>query len=164
MPYSVRSLASADEPLLWEMLMYAAHESAIEDVKENPDLSRYVQNFGRHGDVGVAAVSRSQMIGAAWLRLWQADDQGYGYVSDEIPELAISVHPSHRGKGVGTQLLAALVNDACVIVRFPAISLSIRADNPALRLYERIGFVPVPGSEVTNRIGTQSFSMIYRFG
>ena len=156
----IRLATPADEAILWQMLMYAAHESSLDVVKANPDLARYVQNFGRAGDIGlIAEAAQHQAIGAAWLRLWTADDKGYGYVSDEIPELAIAVHPNHRGKGIGTQLLTELIEHTST--QFPAISLSIRADNPALKLYERIGFTPVPGSKVVNREGGVSFNMLY---
>ncbi|MFK8185416.1 MAG: N-acetyltransferase family protein [Phormidesmis sp.] len=159
--HSIRPLTPEDEPILWEMLMYAAHESSLETVKANPELARYVEGFGRNGDVGVVVENTQQPLGAAWVRLWSGEEKGYGYVSDEIPELAIAVHPNYRTQGIGTQLLNSLLNHAKS--HFPAISLSIRADNPALRLYERTGFIPISGSEIMNREGGQSFNMIARF-
>ncbi len=154
---TVRALQVTDEPLLWTMLMYAAHEPSVAAVKANPDLARYVQQWGRVGDMGVIAQKAEVPVGAAWLRLWTPGDRGYGYVADEIPELAIAVIPDMRGQGVGTTLLEKTLQIASS--RFSAISLSIRADNPALRLYERTGFMPVPGSEMINREGGRSFSM-----
>ena len=41
--------------------------------------------------------------------------------------------------------------------QFPAVALSVRASNPARRLYERHGFVVV--DTITNRVGGQSFVM-----
>ncbi|MGB3671786.1 MAG: GNAT family N-acetyltransferase [Phormidesmis sp.] len=154
---TIRALQIADEPTLWTMLMYAAHESSLVAVKSNPALSRYVQAWGRSGDLGAIAEQGGIPVGAVWLRLWSADDRGYGYVADEIPELAIAVVPTSRGSGVGTALLKKILQMAKS--EFSAISLSIRSDNPALRLYERAGFKPVPGSEVINREGGRSFTM-----
>jgi ribosomal protein S18 acetylase RimI-like enzyme len=37
----------------------------------------------------------------------------------------------------------------------------VRETNPAMRLYERLGFRRVPGREVRNRVGTMSFGMVY---
>lgn len=81
-------------------------------------------------------------------------------INNDIPELAIALLPNFRRLGIGTKLL----KQTLIIAQnyFAAISLSIRADNPALRLYQRIGFVPVAGSEVTNRTGGKSFTMIYQ--
>lgn len=143
------------------MLTHAAHESSLQRVKVNPDLTRYVEGWGRAGDFGVVVEQQTIPVGAAWVRLWDKDDHGYGYVADEIPELAIALLPNHCAQGLGTQLLTQLL----VIAKpyFPAVSLSIRADNPALRLYQRVGFVPVVGSEVVNREGGRSFTMIYTF-
>lgn len=100
-------------------------------------------------------------MGTAWLRLWTGENKGYDYVSDEVPELAIAVHPNHRGQGIGTQLLSELLRHAKS--HYPSVSLSIRAYNPALHLYRRTGFIPVPSSEITNREGGQSFTMIHAF-
>jgi ribosomal protein S18 acetylase RimI-like enzyme len=42
--------------------------------------------------------------------------------------------------------------------RYPKISLSVRRDNPARRLYLRLGFAPI--EEVTNRVGGRSETML----
>ena len=47
--------------------------------------------------------------------------------------------------------------------QFSAVSLNVRADNSAVRLYERAGFVRVPGSEIVNRTGGVSFNMMQEF-
>ena len=138
--------------------MHAAHEPSIPAVQENPDLARYVSGWGRRGDLGVVALQGDCAVGAAWLRLWSEGDRGYGYVANEIPELAIAVIPSLRGQEMGTALLNQLLQAAKS--QFSAISLSTRADNPAVRLYQRMGFLPVPGSEIINREGGQSFNML----
>ena len=43
------------------------------------------------------------------------------------------------------------------------LCLSVRLDNPALRLYERLGFAPIPDSELANRAGGRSLGMGLRF-
>ena len=47
-----------------------------------------------------------------------------------------------RGRGVGTALLAAAVEEAWRR-GLPALSLSVEDGNPARRLYERCGFTVV---------------------
>lgn len=141
--------------------MQAAHESSLATVKANPDLARYVHQWGRAGDAGVVAERHNAPIGAAWIRLWSGEDKGYGYLADDIPELAIAVMPEIQGQGVGTALLKHILE--LPKTRYPAISLSIRMSNPALRLYQRLGFVAVAGSEVKNRVGNTSMTMVHRF-
>jgi ribosomal protein S18 acetylase RimI-like enzyme len=117
-----------------------------------PELARYVQGWGRRGDDGCIAVASSgDPIGAAWLRLWSADDRGYGFVDIRTPELTVAVRPEFRGRGIGTYLLQRLLE--CADDLYDAVSLSVAADNPAFRLYQRLGFktVSVGGVSMTMR-------------
>lgn len=161
MEYTLRDLKTADCPVLWTMLMYAARESSVAAVKANPDAARYVRGWGRVGDRGVVADMDGLSVGAAWLRLWSDGDHGYGYLSDEIPELAIALLPDYRAQGIGTALLKQILSTARR--SYPGIGLSVRSDNPALRLYQRLGFEPVAGTETINQAGGRSFSMLYAF-
>jgi ribosomal protein S18 acetylase RimI-like enzyme len=43
---------------------------------------------------------------------------------------------------------------------FPAVSLNVRGDNCVVRLYERAGFVKVPGRGFINRTGGVSFNRV----
>jgi ribosomal protein S18 acetylase RimI-like enzyme len=111
------------------------------DLIRQPELARYVQRWGRADDLGVWAIDQNAAIGAAWLRRWNDEDRGYGYIDSATPELSIAVVPEHRGHGVGTRLMENLLKLADR--RFAAISLSVSPDNPAVRLYERFDFVVV---------------------
>ncbi|AFY91711.1 GNAT family N-acetyltransferase [Chamaesiphon minutus] len=159
--YNIRTLTNQDESILWTMLMYAAHESSVDTVRENPALDRYVKDWGKSGDFGLVAIDNTHALGAAWLRLFPSNNRGFGYVDEGIPELAIAVLPEHRGKGIGTKLLIQTIELASSL--YPAISLSVRANNPVINLYQRAGFVKVDGSEILNRTGISSFNMIYRY-
>jgi ribosomal protein S18 acetylase RimI-like enzyme len=159
--YTTRVLMAEDQEIVWEMLRYASHEPSIKSVQQQPYLSRYALDWGRVGDAGYVTVRDMSPIGAAWLRLWLGEDKGFGYVSDEIPELAIAVVPDYRGQGVGTHLLTQILDTART--KHPAVSLSVRATNPVLRLYERTGFTKIPGSEVMNRAREVSFNMVCEF-
>ena len=158
--YKIRVLTNADESILWTMLAYAAHESSVENVRANPALDRYVKDWGRTGDSGFIAIDECP-VGSAWLRLFASGDRGFGYVDEGIPELAIAVSPEYRGMGIGTKLLIQIIEYTRNI--YPAISLSVRADNPVVNLYQRSGFVKIDNSEIIGRTGVTSFNMIYKY-
>ena len=61
--------------------------------------------WGRPGDNAVVAIDEFQPVGAAWYRLFEQDEPGYGFVDEETPELTIAVVPSRRGRGLGEELL-----------------------------------------------------------
>jgi ribosomal protein S18 acetylase RimI-like enzyme len=42
------------------------------------------------------------------------------------------------------------------------VTLNVRADNPAVRVYERLGFVTI--DEIVNRVGTRSVKMVRAVG
>ncbi len=116
---------------------------AVDVVFSNPAITRYIEGWGRPGNYGVIAESKNGApLGAAWYRLFTQDEHGYGFISPGLPELTIGVSLSARGRGIGTMLLTALIGQARVAA-WPALSLSVEDDNPAVRLYERLGFVPV---------------------
>lgn len=157
-----RPIFGVDEPFLWEMLYYAAHVdeepgSSIEDAKTNPFLSKYVAHWGQSDDLGVMAyaVGTLQPLGAAWVRVFRGAEKNCDAIEDGTPELAIAVAPSSVGQGIGSQLLRHLLTAASSV--YPAIYLSVRATNPAKRLYDRFGFVVI--GELTNRVGGRSFHM-----
>jgi ribosomal protein S18 acetylase RimI-like enzyme len=149
--YSIRPAEMPDVDFLWEMLSHASQAGlGPTELQVQPELARYIDGWGRPTDLGVVAVNdrTGERAGAAWLRLLIGDAKGYGYVDDSTPELAIAVLPAHRDRGLGGRMLAQLLDAARET--FSAVSLSVRVDNPARRLYERIGFRTVTGNEVTS--------------
>jgi ribosomal protein S18 acetylase RimI-like enzyme len=90
------------------------------------------------------------------VRLLSGAEKNYPAVADDVPELAIAVLPQYIGQGIGALLLARLLDDARAL--YPAVVLSVRATNPARRLYERLGFVVV--DTIVNRVGGESAVML----
>jgi GNAT superfamily N-acetyltransferase len=136
----IRQGGANDLPFLRDMLRHAYYarwggEAAI-------PLERYVAGWGRPGDHALVAIDEFRPVAAAWYRLFEADEPGYGYVDAGTPELTIAVVPSRRGRGLGEELLSTLLGQARAD-GYSRISLSVEPDNPALHLYEQHGFVKV---------------------
>ena len=143
----IREMLPGEYGLLDEFLYQAIHTEPDEPrppraVTADPALRAYVEGFGRTGDVAVCAEEGGEVVGAAWARLMR----GYGFAGDGVPELAVSVLPGHCGRGVGTALLSSLI-ERCSELGCPALSLSVQRSNPAVRLYERLGFREVSGDD-----------------
>jgi ribosomal protein S18 acetylase RimI-like enzyme len=112
-----------------------------DQVLADPRYAMYLAGWPRHGDYGLVA-EQDGPVGAAWYRTFTETSHGHGFVTEDVPELAIAVIASRRHEGIGRRLLADLI-EASVAQGYPAISLSVAADNPARGLYESSGFVPV---------------------
>jgi ribosomal protein S18 acetylase RimI-like enzyme len=154
----------AHEDILWVMLYYAAHmekdgETSLYAAKGHPYLDRYVAGWGRPGDYGVIAWRDGQAVGAAWSRIFRDEERTIGYIDDATPEIAVAVLPHIIGQGIGTELMQAYL--VGVRKQCSQVALNVRADNPAYRLYQRLGFQTI--AEVTNRVGTRSYNMLLVF-
>jgi len=112
-----------------------------DEVMADPRYARYLTGWPRQGDHGLVA-EQDGPVGAAWYRTFTEASHGYGFVSEDVPELSIAVIASRRHEGIGRRLLVDLVA-ACVAQGYSAMSLSVREDNPARALYESVGFVVV---------------------
>lgn len=157
-PVNLRRAHAADEPFLWEMLYEASHSgnegTTLADVKATPGLARYVEGWGRPGDIGVVAEVAREPVGAVWVRLIRA----YGFVAEGIPELAIAVKHGSEGRGFGTLLMEAIALECAGV--HANISLSVREDNPAVALYHRQGYKEVKECRVVNRVGGVSLTLL----
>jgi ribosomal protein S18 acetylase RimI-like enzyme len=156
----IREVNVDDVPFLWLMLTYAAWmdppgASSVAAAVHDEYLRTYVEDWGRPDDLGVVAVRNGgERIGAAWLRLGK--EQSTFKVSDaEVPELATAVLPAERGQGIGGDMMEQLIARASA--RYPAIVLSVRGNNPAVRFYERLGFRVE--RQLQNRVGGTSLAM-----
>jgi GNAT superfamily N-acetyltransferase len=153
--WEIRLAQPDDEPFMWDMAWQA---TAVDDGMRMlgreaafaiPHVRHYLEGWGRTGDAAVVAVVDGQRLGAAWYRLFPAEDPGWGFVATDVPELSIGVAAEARGRGVGSALLDALLT----LARergYRAVSLSVDRQNPARRLYERKGFRDAGVSDPTD--------------
>jgi ribosomal protein S18 acetylase RimI-like enzyme len=59
---------------------------------------------------------------------------------DDVRIMDIALAPPFRGRGIGTRLLRTLIDEAQASGR--KLSIHVELNNPARRLYERLGFRP----------------------
>ena len=135
MDHVIRPLSTDDEPILWEMLYEALQRTegdtpTSREIVHQPEFARYVESWGRAGDAGFVAhdAANSQLLGAVWFR---------PPTGGSTPELAFAVKAGHRKHGIGAALLTHWVK---ANPEQSEISLRVRSDSPAVRLYERFGF------------------------
>lgn len=146
----IRCLKKTDVDFLYDMCYEAVYvpEGKVKPSKGelmcNKDIVKYVKYFGCIStDRGVAAVNeQGELMGAAWYRLFDSSCKGYGFISDNIPELSTAIKAKYRGEGIGTKLLESLIGKARD-EEYKAVSLSVDPENPARRLYEKLGFKKV---------------------
>jgi ribosomal protein S18 acetylase RimI-like enzyme len=150
--FHLRGATPDDRDFIADMVVLAVNWKAGRDlpregVLQTPGLAHYVSGWKQPTDLGVIATTRDgNPVGAAWLRLLSADDPGYGYIADDVPELAMAVLSGWRRRGVGRALIRAVLADAQSRgVR--AVSLSVEQANPAAHLYADEGFGVVQSSD-----------------
>jgi ribosomal-protein-alanine N-acetyltransferase len=144
----IRSGTAEDQPFLEEMLFEAIFWNPattrpdINDFFKETKLNRFLSNWGRPGDKSFIAEKGGVPIGAAWYRLFKAEEGSYGFVDENTPEIGMAISKDHRSQGIGRKLLRALISEAQQ-ERFESLSLSVDPANFALKLYESEGFVKV---------------------
>ncbi len=142
----IRELEPADADFLGVMLYEAIYWDPAKErlpaefVLAHPQLTIFHAGWGRPGDAGLVAEADGVPAGVVWYRLFTEEEHGEGFVDEATPELAISVADGQRRHGVGTALMNA-IHDRARRDGFERISLSVDADNPAKRLYARLGYV-----------------------
>lgn len=147
---SFRALTARDSALLCTAtlanLNWSAARFTMADVRTRPEFARYTRFVPTRGDFGFVAVDGQRGIGLVWALFLPQHDAGYGFVSDQIPELSLWVHHAERGRGLGAGLLARAQAEATAR-QLGGVGLSVEAGNRAKRLYQRAGFVHLEGRE-----------------
>jgi GNAT superfamily N-acetyltransferase len=127
-----------DVRFLRDMLRHAFYWRSGGSV-DDASLWRYVSGWGRQGDAAVIALEDGFPIGAAWFRLFDREEPGFGFVDEQTPDVAIAVVPGRRGRGIGSDLLDALIELARE-QGYAGLSLSVANESPAMHVFEKQGF------------------------
>lgn len=146
----LRAATASDAEFLAEMLAVAidwrpgASPRPVADLMDMPDVWHYIDAWPQQSDFGLFA-EIDQPVGAAWWRYFTAAQPGYGFTDEAVPEISIGVANGYRGRGIGRRLLLGLIAEGRKR-GIPGLGLSVEPDNPALRLYQRLGFEAVGGT------------------
>ena len=142
----LRVAQDSDFPFLREMLYEAVFwrpnpdKPSLEEGLAYPDVSNALADWGgRDGDTAVVASHNSSPVGAAWYRYWTDDNFIRGFIDEITPVLVIGVQRDYRQQGIGTKLIAWLVDHA-EKQGIQNISLMVSKDNHAMQLYRKSGF------------------------
>jgi len=144
MNITYRAITSTDFSFLKEMLYETIYVPEGEDpypisILELPEISKYISNWGRQGDFGFIASINNSPVGAAWARLFNEQNKGYGFVNAETPELSIAIKQSYRSKGIGNQLMKQMIALAKE-KGYKQLSLSVDKRSRAVLLYKKLNF------------------------
>ena len=126
--YVIRPLRRDETGVLKDFLYEAIFvpegmEPPDRDILEKPELRVYMDG---------------RVVGAVWTRIM--DD--YGHVDDETPSFAISLYKAYRGQGIGTQLMAKML-DLLKQQGYERASLAVQKANYAVKMYRDVGFKTV---------------------
>ena len=144
----IRPIGDAEVMLLTEFLYEAIFQRDAQNllprtVIQEPSLWVYVDGFGHQKDDHclVAEVDK-KIVGAVWVRCIE----GFGHVSDTIPEFALAVYPQYRGRGIGSALMRAMLIHLQT-EGYEKASLAVQKDNYAVKMYQQVGFEIVDENE-----------------
>ena len=143
MDYTIRPLRSDERHLLEDFLYEAIYvpegfEGTVPRpiIHDDPKCRAAFECFGDlPDDRALVAEVDGRVVGACWVR---TTDE-YGHIDDETPSFSISLYAQYRGQGIGGALMRQML-DELREAGYARASLSVQKENPALRLYERLGF------------------------
>lgn len=86
----------------------------------------------------------------------------FSLIADEMEILNLAVHPAHRGRRLGTELLAQAF-EVCKINKIRVSFLDVKESNaPAIKLYENFGYVKI-GVRKKYYPDTKEDALLYRY-
>ena len=144
----IRNIKTEEYPLLKDYLYDAIFipqgvKPPDKSIINNENLQVYIKDFGsKKDDICFLAEMNHEIVGAVWIRIMN----DYGHIDDQTPSLAISVKKEYRGLGIGTKLMETML----VSVKhhgYQSVSLSVQKANPAVHLYQRLGFQIIKENE-----------------
>lgn len=132
---TIRPGEESDQKLLIEWLLQPGVLAGfpLSDLREVEDAARLWVSYSKQGAV-LTALSDGTPCGIAVLYI-----QPYQKLAHQCL-FAIIVDEQHRSKGIGRKLLEALTELGRTRFHIELLHLEVYEGNPAIHLYERLGF------------------------
>lgn len=136
--------------MMYEAIFVPVEEKPVpQSILDLPEISKYYKNWNET-DFGLIIQTNNQNIGAVWCRYFTKENKGYGYISDDIPELSMAIHKDYQNKGFGSILIKEIYKTA-KNKGVKSISISVDKRNKAVNFYLKHGFqiYAEPGTDYT---------------
>ena len=138
---SYRPMTDHDLPFAAALYASTRHEELAQtgwpDELQHAFLAQQFEAQHRH--------YRQHYPNAEWLIVERAGERiGRLYIDEwgrEFRIIDIALIPSSRGAGVGGAIVADVLAEGAAAAK--VVSIHVEKENPAMRLYRRLGFVPV---------------------
>jgi ribosomal protein S18 acetylase RimI-like enzyme len=137
---TLRSVAEDDEPFLRRLYASIREDELAVVAWDEDDKEAFLRQqfdaqdtyYRQHYDGATYDVIDvdGEPAGRLYVARWE----------DEIRIMDIALLPVYRGRGIGTTLIQALLDEGARTGK--RVSIHVEKHNPALRLYERLGFEP----------------------
>jgi ribosomal protein S18 acetylase RimI-like enzyme len=133
-----RPITDADAPFLYDVYASTRQEELAPLEWDEAQKTEFLQMQFR----AQHAYYQEHYGGASFqVILWNGEPAGRLYVhrrSDEIRIIDVALLPPYRGRGIGSRILRELLIEGAAL-GLP-VRIHVERQNPALRLYERLGF------------------------
>ncbi|MGH4121574.1 MAG: GNAT family N-acetyltransferase [Clostridium sp.] len=158
--YFIREINPDEVGILKDMLyeaIFQPDETNLlpREVIEQPELSVFINNWGKSDDLCLVAESDGKIVGAVWTRILAGEVKGFGNIDDQTPEFAISLYKEYRNQGIGTALMKQMLQHL-KDRGYKQTSLAVQKENYAVNLYKNVGFEIVANLE-------EEYLMVYNF-
>jgi len=143
--YIIREIKTSEIHLLKDFLYEAIFQPFVvnnllpRNIIEQPELSVYIEEFGKPDDYCFVAEYNDKVVGAVWTRILCGEVKGFGNIDDTTPEFAISLYKEYRNIGIGTALMKNMLS-LLKSKGYQKTSLAVQKDNYAVKMYYKLGF------------------------
>lgn len=103
---------------------------------------KYIKDYGRDGDFALVCEDEGRVSGIIWVRLFKEEDDSFGFVDEETPELTLSVLAGYNQQAIGKELIQLLINEL-KIRGVKQVSTSICENHEIFDVYTLVGFKEV---------------------